>query len=203
MDLLRGLFHDFPKNCYIVNSALNSSCFGDMFRQKTVEAKTCNFLKIVVFTRKNNGFWCSRPAPKKTRLIFWANFVAQEITQRFPKNIVFWSKTRCKAAAAPQIDKKHSWRCSPRLPFWPQVDLLSILGSLEGTPKPAFGTKCRLKVAKKWNKHFIQGSPRVPRMWFSFQSYILGRFYIPTGGPNASSGRILAPEKSKSGGSLR
>ena len=86
---------------------------------------------------------------KKARLIFWADFVAQEITREFPKNTVFWSKARCKAAAAPQIDKKHSWRCSPRLPFWPQVDLLSILGSLEGTPKPAFGTKCRLTVAKK------------------------------------------------------
>ena len=45
---------------------------------------------------------------KKARLIFLADFVAQEITRKFPKNTVFWSKTQCKTAAAPQIDKKNT-----------------------------------------------------------------------------------------------
>ena len=118
---------------------------------------------------------------KKTRLIFWANFVAQEITRRFPKNTVFWSKTRCKAAAAPQIDKKHSWRCSPRLPFRPQVDFLSILGSLEGTPKPAFGTKCRLTVAKTESRISSRGHPGYLRCGFPSKITFWVVFTAPLG----------------------
>ena len=191
MDPRRVHFRDFPKNCYIVNSALNFWCFGDMFRQKTVEAKTCNFLKIVVFPRKNNDFRCSRPGRKKTRLNSGANFVAKEKVPKFLENSVFLFKTRCKTAVAAQIDKNHSWRCFPRLPFWPQVDLLTILGTLEGTPKPAFGTPCCPKVAKKWNEDFIQGSPRVPIIWVSVQKYNLVHFYSRTGGLNVSLGPIL------------
>ena len=140
---------------------------------------------------------------KKHAWFFGPTLLPKKLHKDFLKTQFFGLKHDAKQRRHPKSIKKHSWRCSPRLPFWPQVDLLSILGSLEGTPKPAFGTKCRLKVAKKWNGDFIQGSPRVPKMWFSIQNYILGRFYSPTGGPNASSGRILAPESSKSGGSLR
>ena len=167
-------------------------------------SKNMQFLEHRRFSWEKGWFLMFATCTKKKHAWFFGpTLLPKKLHEDFRKHAVFWSKTRCKTAAAPQIDKKHSWRCSPRLPFWPQVDLLSILGSLEGTPKPAFGTKCRLKVAKKWKKDFIQGSPRVPKMWFSVQNYILVRFYSSTGGPNASSGRIWAPESSKSGGSLR
>ena len=141
---------------------------------------------------------------KKARLNFGANFVAKENVRKFPENVVFfYLEHDVKQRRHPKSIKKHSRRCSWRLPFRPQINFYLILGTLEGTPKPAFGTKCGLKVAKKWKRDFIQGSPGVPKTWFSVQKYILVRFYSRTGGPNASSGRILAPESCKSGGSLR
>ena len=119
---------------------------------------------------------------KKARLIFGANFVAKENIRKFPKNTVFWFKTRCKTAAAPQIDKKHSWRCPPKASVSTTSRFFIDLGQPGGKPQTCLWHNMSPESCKKNEKRISsRGHPGYLRCGFPSKITFWVVFTAPQG----------------------